>query len=852
MMASIALCLVLLAAGVADDPAPSPLPESPPVPVSEPQAAESPPDAPARLASYDELQESYRPTLARAYLREVGMLLSSEAVTPNDFEIAIELVRRAMRWIPDDANAWRVVLDLGRVARNAPGGRDLEREAIAALSRLEPDDEVIRLLRLSEAVNSAETAEERLDGYDKLLSPQVRQQLGPRIASRLAFERALLLSRMGDLDGFARSLADAVATDPAFPAATEMAAGFFASRMDDLAGVAELLVAAIVANPAQLSIYLDLGALLMSQGAYASAERIYRMADLIAAYRDPRTICDVATDLALAQWGNGDPRGALHTLRLRIKRIDEDIQRVIQRISPEMSISELRSKKAVVPPLIATLMAVLAQETSDPNADSDRERMEAAFKGALDDLEKESASGTRVAALRLEHLWALLLLGGNLEVVKDLLARANAASPLSEEAQQRFDGWIAFRSGELETAIERLRPRAVEDNMARLGLGMALVAHGETRDGARELLAVARAERGTALGLFAAARLAEIVNAVPESGPGAAALEAAVAALPPGFDRFMQNARDALSWTVTPEATTYAALDPIRFRVTLVNRSNLTLAIDPLGPIDARAAFAVTISMIGFDTIQLPTAVIPIDRRIELAPQERMSFTVDLSVLPFGAVIALHSLRGMSLELRCVSNFLPMEPRVTPGFLGAEGRSTMVRVDGVRMDDAWKERTWGELDRTGLVPDPRDFVMMAASLTMQENVRDRPLMLRLQTEWAKLAKAFEAYPPVVQAWLLMVLSNTTLADGAFLDVARASGDPLVLGAFLLRRARDPADVAFDVARRMSDPFLHLLADSVQAAIARRLDEMQRAFGIGGGPGALGSGGSGGGGAGQGP
>jgi len=817
MMPLLVISLVLLASGTQDDP---PVEAAP---------------IEQKLPNYNELAESYRQDLARAYLREVAMLLGSEGVTPDNFDVALELTRRALEWIPNDLGAWRVALDIARVARAAPGGRELERDVIMTINRLDPSDEVMRLIRLTEAINSAETAEGRLAGYDKVLTPQARQQLGPHITSRLVFEKALLLNRMGDIDGFARLLAEAVSIDPAFPAATEMAAGFFAARTNDLGAAAELLVAALVANPTKLNLYLDLGAVLMAEGAYRSAERIFAMAEFVAADAELLKRCDIASDLVLAQWGAGDPVRALNTIRIRIDRIDEDFRRMVQSFDPNVSITQVRSVSAPLPPMMSMLHAVLAREVNDPKADATVERMNTSFKELLTRLEEKPAGNEAImASLLLDNLWVMLLLGGDVEETQEMLDRANRISPLSDEAQKRFDGWLKLRRGEFDAAVEVLQPLAADDNMARLGLGQALVARGNARDGARELLAVARAERGTALGLFAGARLAELVKVHPEPGPSAAALDAALAALPHGFDRTIENSRQVLAITIVPEATTYTAFQRILYKVTFTNRSNLALAIDPMGPLDARAAFSLVMIMIAAEPVELPVQLIPIDRRIELGPQQSLTVTLDISLLPFGAMVAVNSLKGMSTELRCVANFQPAGGRVIPGFMGAEGRSGLVRVDGVRMDEAWTQRTWGKLKETGIVSDPHDFAQMATSLTLQEDVKDRPRMLRLTQEWAELARAYSKYPPVVQAWIILTLTNTTLADGPFLEAARETGDPLVLGAYLLRRARDPADPVFDAARRLDNAFLHSLADSVQSAIRRRMEEMQRSFGIGDG------------------
>jgi len=60
---------------------------------------------------------------------------------------------------------------------------------------------------------------------------------------------------------------------------------------------------------------------------------------------------------------------------------------------------------------------------------------------------------------------------------------------------------------------------------------------------------------------------------------------------------------------------------------------------------------------------------------------------------------------------------------------------------------------------------------------------------------------------------------------------RESNDPMVITSVLLKRVTQPTDSAIDVARRSIDPRLGRLAEGVQRAAERRIEDRQRDLGI---------------------
>ena len=100
-------------------------------------------------------------------------------------------------------------------------------DGLAKLSKLEPDDEVLRLRRVMDAIDERQTAEARVEASKAMLTPAAIAQLGRRVAARVAFDLAALSRRTGDGQAFEKYLLFALELDPFFPEATETAAGYF-------------------------------------------------------------------------------------------------------------------------------------------------------------------------------------------------------------------------------------------------------------------------------------------------------------------------------------------------------------------------------------------------------------------------------------------------------------------------------------------------------------------------------------------------------------------------------------------------------------------------------------------------
>ena len=275
-------------------------------------------------------------------------------------------------------------------------------------------------------------------------------------------------------------------------------------NVEDAFAEAELLTSLMLADPTEVITQVSLAQLLLNHGAYAAADRIYRVTvDTIEAGASLAPNGMLA-DRAVAQWGRGNAGAALLTIRNRQDQADLIFRQRIRQQKPELSRLELARIKAPVAATLATVRAAIHNRLGDDQVESSLLAVELAYQSEIAQLRgAESPDANALLDLFLQAAWVLVWLDGDVELVTTLLE--NAKGVLGEESlnpnvQNRFDGWIALRRGEPDQAIALLETNAEDDLAAQLGLAVAHLRKGNLRDGAAGLLRVARAQPGSLIG----------------------------------------------------------------------------------------------------------------------------------------------------------------------------------------------------------------------------------------------------------------------------------------------------------------------------------------------------------------
>jgi len=738
--------------------------------------------------------------------------------SPASFQSAIDVALAAAELTPTDSQAWRVVQGIAETSDDGlPSAQAALRVAIDQLSRLDASDSVIRLARLSEAAERGMASENRVAAYEKLLQPSARQRVGNQIASRLSFDLALLQKRRGDSDGWNTRLREAVSLDPNFPTAAEALAGFEAGSGASTALIANALVTAITADPGNISSLYALARICMREGLYDEADHLVELAAQIGTLDlDYVLVDDMIAMRVLAQWGMGKHEEANKIAGAR----QSELNAILRRRMGDSAATDRREDevgpRVTLPSSLACVRAAACKSGALPNAEK---VMQEAIISLTEDEKSAGTNASAVAAIRLQKAWMLLTIGSSADVkeVQPLLDLIQTTTPLNDAAKTRFRGWLKLRANQPEAALAELQPIAEMDTGARVGVGLAQMALGRTKESAVNQLAVARANRDTAIGLYASDRVFDIVKSRPTPTPEATAIREAITRMPKQVWKLATDQGQALLCSAT-FGTPLNAFDSIPLTITLQNRSGLTLAILPSGPIESRAALLLNASVIGKRPISLPPWIFPIDRKLQLKPLETLSFEVDMARTPLADVLLADPLSGAIIESHVVSNFRLTIERVQAGFMGNISESAVLRSPSLRVNAGWREDALSEIRHPDNMGDTLKLVMLAYDLVAQaqKNSTAPP-----DAAWNEITEAWKKLSAPAQAWTLMVLPKSKLdLIAPLLEAAKASTDSMVRMSYLLRWVESPDDVMLAAAVR-SGGRLASVAEGVKALLQSR-------------------------------
>ena len=317
--------------------------------------------------TFARLADAVSPSLSSYFIRATQILNNRPLLELIHLDVAFEFASRATQIDPENVDAWRLLLEVANISDpDDPEVHEAIRRSLTEITRLDPSDKVVLLRRLLTLVELNQTAEEKVAAFQKLLTPRSIEILGSRISSRLAFSLAQLQSRIGDVEGFAEHLAMAVELDPYYPAATAMAAGYFAVS-DDPYSEGELLVAALIANPLDVGFASRLGTLALDVGAYSAAARMLSIAQSSA-----RSAGSEPTDLALknatALWGANRSEEAQRVLDIQQRTLDTLAQQTALAEDETLTADDLLKIKGATPPSMALLRAAILSESDDEMA----------------------------------------------------------------------------------------------------------------------------------------------------------------------------------------------------------------------------------------------------------------------------------------------------------------------------------------------------------------------------------------------------------------------------------------------------------------------------------------------------
>jgi tetratricopeptide (TPR) repeat protein len=772
--------------------------------------------------------------LSAALLADLFPFTRDPDISDEGYEAAMALALQCARLAPERRAGWDLVILLAdQVEGGAPdAARAARRESLAALARLDPADDVIRLARVAEAIESHTTADARVRAYESMLAPANRAALGGPVASRLAYQLASLESRIGNTELFARWLAESVKADPGYPAAAQAAAGFFRMRVSDPAADVELLSVAVEANPRDLATWSALVSVLLDGGAFKGAERAARLAITVAeAERRPETVYSLTGDLATALWGSGQRAEAMHELDLRMNRLTEDFRRMISLMDPSITNERLTRE---FPPLPSSLsIAMLGVAKKDGNQKKLAELLDQALRGADTEIRRAKERGDSDAAIGsydIQKVTTLLLFGSEMRTVPGLIENAAKSGALGGDGKARFEAMLLWKQGKLEDAAKALEPMRENDPLAHYAYASALADLKRPHEAAKEFRAIAESRIGTSISLLALDRLAEVLGQqvvltsqlTPALKEVSAALDKALQTqLPLALDEMMEHPLRALTVEVTPSSTQIKPYEQFSFTIRMRNNSRIPLAIGGDCPITGKVTMRAAAPRPGnSDPAELPPQPILIDRRLRLGPGEEITVNIEADLTMVGLVLNVQPLDAHLVNVAVVSNPSAATGGISAGFLGSVTGCPPIQFTGVDVTAEWLTESRALIRSAGNV----DAVTRLALLVhAAADPKRLPEAARADTKaiWTDVVEAWKALPERAQAWVIGVMPEDTPEMAPLLEAAKASTSPTVLRSWAITRVVDPKDPMLDVCRRSGDADLGKLADAVTWVAERR-------------------------------
>ncbi|MEC9157855.1 MAG: hypothetical protein VYB77_06985 [Planctomycetota bacterium] len=779
-----------------------------------------------------ELAEAISPSLATYFIRATQSLATRPLLELQHVDVAFEFAKIATELDPDNADCWRLLLQTANISDpDSPEIKAAERRSLEAITRLDPSDEVMLLRRLLSTIEANQTAEEKVAAYETLLEPASIEVLGDALAARLAFSLAQLWSRIGDFNEFAVRLAQAVELDPHYPAATAMAAGYFAVPEDPFSEV-ELLVVALMANPLDLGFASRLGLISLEEGAYQSALRMLALAREIAPYLTMESL-DNVLDHSIALWGCDRPAEALRLLDQFQRTLDSEAQRAALEDDDLIQREELESIRARTPPSMALLRAAILFEGDDRQAW--RQYVGSVLTELvlmLDDdtgIEEEGAAELipRILEAAVFAAWQ----GEDSDVIELMITEAEQRIELPESIRTRFEIWQDIVDGRYAIALDLIGKSDDPDPLLLLARSIAEERTGMMQDAARSWLELAREDPGSVIGVWSRNRLQELLGTKVGPFEDAQRIAELVKGIPTSIDRMLLDRGRAYSFRIEPVSPSVPPFAPIRYRLSITNNSGLPIAIGPLSTLRSSVALLPKVTAFGVPEQRQTPSVVQIDRLFAIQPRDTLRMEIDLANYPVGKQSFRYGFLSSTYELRGVTNFASNGSAVTPGRFGEKATAPLLRVDGVSNDAPWRR----DAIRSAVAMDGLDSIhSLALLLQMAAEIPDdnEPMRPLRDSIFNLFIDYYPKLPPRVRAWLAATSPDYSLYTG-YSDVQNLfylDDSSVVVSAMLVKIVWGSteelnAESYLENASRSIDPTVANLARQLRLIVAQ--DSAQR-------------------------
>lgn len=754
----------------------------------------------------------------------------------RDFRIAGHLLDAAQKLAPTDATlsrerveAWFQAADNERVIN-----------ACRDILRLDPKDTVAQLRLITAQVGRQQTAEDRLQTYERFLGA-AGERLDPSVRSRVALDAALIHRERGDTEPFLDRLALAVSLDPTNKEAAALAETLYASERDGPAGRLELLSNLLFADPLDASVHQSMAMLLGQVGAYEQAGRFYRaaVALMYASRLTPPT--QVGVDQIVLRWHSEGPQGAVSELNTAILTQRDFAKRTIEQLNrqgiPSTGVTPPEDLRLPIALEQVRLLAADASGDLKTRFESARD-LERSVEKVLATLQAQGSAGmigldavTEGAATAIAEMLVVTSItneqSDGLKAAMDLFLQRDDVDIIYRE---QLMPWVDVRDGNFEAAETKFLAQDASSPTAILGLALCRASLGREAE-ARELYQrIATTNRMSVMGAWARSKLLAGASWGDEPTDEARTCTSIAKGVPPWVDSMVREPRSFISL----DASIVESNGRPAIRIVIRNLSPLPLAVGPDKPINSRILISpmMDVGLASWSARTLPE-VLDTDRRLRLLQGEAVEVDIWPALGYTGWLAETLCTKSVRTRWGVLQGFIAGQTQTyEPGPMCLSTQTDQIPVPPIRPDaDADKLAEW--LAGVG-----------GADGTDERDIRDASVRLRaaalLPSELgglsaesvARLSDALAGrYPTLSTAGRVLVVAHAPHArqNAAMqsLDVAiEQERDPFVLALALVTRCIDPESSLLQAAAQSSDPMLRDLA----AQMSLRLEDGDPVYG----------------------
>ena len=655
--------------------------------------------------------------LSEEFMRVAHIAAMSEPLNTKTITAAAILITEASKLSPNDEAVWRSLIEVAHMADEP----ELQSHAIKQLLRIAPLESSAQLSRLRDAVARTNTVDERMGVYEQLLADGRSSKLDSRVAARLAFDAALLQRQLGDIEQFARWLAESVALDPSYPEAMSLAAGFFGDESADVHRRAELLASTVLSNIRDATTQVALAEFLLAYGDYKDARAMYEV--VLGGENNIEGITDgLLADIVLSQWADGDPIAALDTLLTRQIYVDKIFRQQTKSQQPRLTPLQLSRIHAPLLPKLATVRAVIyAAQEDDSKAGIAYADAAESFDAMIKIYKSQGdAAINHVVNFLLQAAWISVWIGEDADSARSIIDNIEERTTIGAREKNRLEGWIAMLNGEFDMAVSYLSEYE-DDNAARAGLAKVYLLQDKEQAAAKEYLSIARLQSGTLLGVWSRNQLQKIVGTEFSIRPEVKKLQDFMAGVFQTLNDYIQDPRPAIDVQIYPVKKVFDPYEPMLIRVELTNNTSVPLTISKTGPIQPLLLVQAFVEIPRATINQPRPLIIPIDREISIGPRKSLVFETNLRQQRIGSLFNEFPLQGATIRLRATVNFTARESRDRRGVpvlvygvgrLGTVEDTDIFRLNGVRLTDTWLKKAIIQVDDIDTVDDLTTLLLL--------------------------------------------------------------------------------------------------------------------------------------------